>query len=225
MYKTIFTILILFAANLINAQTSDLLTIKHFDSDNGIKNVNVIIPSHDTTLVTDTAGMADLSEFQKLDTLIIKKFGYKNQIVTDCNGQIQLERDSTLFSHDLKLLDLKHKDGFSFIQLSINGENYWFKQKGGSLYLGNGLEIENSTDYVDIFKNHEIIKTINVDAFNCLSTISIIGENYANYITAIYYNPEIKKKASIRIPSMTWYSKRKMRRDLKSLKLEKGCLD
>ena len=222
---TILTILISLTVSLIKAQTSDFLTVKHTDSEIGIKNVNIIIPRLDTTLVTDTSGIVDLNGFQGLDTLIIKKFGYKKQIVTDSQREIRLEKDTMIFSHDLKLLDLEHKDGFSFIKLSLSGEIYWFKQKGSSLYLGNGLEIENSTDYMEIFKNHDIIKTVNVDAFNCLSEVKIIGENYANYITAIYYNPEIKKKASKRIPSMTWYSKRKMRRDLKSLKLENGCLD
>ncbi len=225
MQKTILTILILLNVSLIKAQTLDILTVKHTDSEIGIKNVNVIIPRLDTTLVSDTSGIVDLYRFQNFDTLIIKKFGYKEQIVTDNQREIRLAKDTMIFSHDLKLLDLQHKDGFSFIKLSISGEIYWFKQKGSSLYLGNGLEIENSTDYMEIFKNHDIIKTVNVDAFNCLSEVKIIGENYANYITAIYFNPEIKKKASKRIPSMTWYSKQKMRRDLKSLKLENGCLD
>ena len=83
MQKTFLTILILLTVSLIKAQTSDFLIINHTDSDIGIKNVNVIIPRLDTTLVTDTAGVVDLIRFQDFDMLVIKKFGYKKQIVTD----------------------------------------------------------------------------------------------------------------------------------------------
>jgi hypothetical protein len=53
----------------------------------------------------------------------------------------------------------------------------------------------------------------------------IRGENYANWITAIYYDPAIKKKKSKYSPGTSWYSKRQMRKDTKILKLESGCLD
>ncbi len=225
MRYSILTLIFLLFFSFSKSQTLDVLTVKHIDSDKRIKNVNIIIPQLDTVLVTDTAGVVNLSGIQKIDTFIVKKFGYKKQIVTNNQGLIQLEKDTLRYSHNLKLLDLKHKDGFSFVELSINGEIFWFKQKGGSLYLGNGIEIETSNDYENIFKNHEIIKTVHIDAFNCLNEINIRGENYANFINVIYYKPEIKKKASKRIPSMSWYSKRKMRRDLKILKLENGCLN
>jgi len=223
MQKSILTILILLTVSLINAQTSGLLTIKHTDSDIGIKNVNVIIPQLDTTLITDTAGVVNLSEFQNLDTLIIKKFGFEKQIVTDYNEKILFERDTTLFSHDLELLDLKHKNGLSFLKLSINGEIYWFKQKVGPLLLGNGRELESGQEYGEIFRNHKIIKTVSVASEYCLWRIR--GENYANGILAIYYDPKIKKKKSNYSPGTLWYSKRKMRKDTKVLKLENGCLD
>jgi hypothetical protein len=215
--------LILLNVSLIKAQTSDFLTVKHSDSEIGIKNVNVIIPRLDTTLVTDTSGIVDLSGFQNFDTLIIKKFGYKKQIVTDSQREIRLEKDTLIFSHDLKLLDLKHKDGFSFIKLSINGEIYWFKQKIGPLFLGNGRELEIGQEYGEIFRNHKIIKTVSVTSEYCLWKIR--GENYANWITAIYYDPAIKKKKSKYSPGTSWYSKRQMRKDTKILKLESGCLD
>lgn len=223
MQKTILTILILLNISVIKAQTSSMLTIKHADSELGIKNVNVIISGLDTTLVTDTIGIIDLSGFQNLDTLIIKKFGYKKQIITDSPTLIRLEKDSSIFSHDLKLLDLKHKDGFSFIKLSINGEIYWFKQKIGSLFLGNGRELETGQEYVEIFRNYKIIKTVSVPTEMCL--FGIRGENYANWITAIYYDPVIKKKKSNYSPGTSWLSKRQMKKDTKILKLERGCLD
>ena len=223
MQKIILTILILLNVNLINAQTSRVLTIKHADSDMGIKNVNVIISGLDTTLVTDTTGIIDLSGFQSFDTLIIKKFGYKKQIVTDSQKEIRLEKDSTLFSHDLKLLDLKHKDGFSFIKLSINGEVYLFKQKIGPLFLGNGRELETGQEYGEIFRNYKIIKTVSVTTELCL--LGIRGENYANWIMAVYYDPVTKKKKSNYSPGTSWFSKRQMRKDTKILKLENGCLD
>lgn len=220
MQKTILTILILLTVSHIKAQTTDFLTVKQADSDIGIKNVNIIIPRLDTTLVTDTTGIADLSGFQDLDTLIVKKFGYEKQIVTENQRMIRLAKDTLTYSHDLKLLDLKHKDGLSFLKLSINGEHYWFN---GPLYLGNGREIETGQDYIDIFCNHKIIKTVSVTSEYCLWKIR--GENYANWITAIYYDPTIKKRKSKYSPSMSWYSKRKMRKDTKILKLESGCLD
>ena len=223
MQKTILTILILINVSLIKAQTSDFLTVKHIDSDIGIKNVNIIIPKLDTTLVTDTAGVVDLTEFKNMDTLIIRKFGYKKQIVTDNLRQIRLEKDTMIFSHDLKLLDLRHNDGFSFIKLSINGEIYWYKQNVGPLFLGNGRELETGQEYGVIFRNHKIIKTVSVTTEYCLRRIR--GENPANWITAIYYDPAIKKKKSNYSPGTSWYSKRQMRKDTKILKLESGCLD
>jgi hypothetical protein len=223
MQKTILTILILLNVILIKAQTSNLLIIKHADSNMGIKNVNVIIPRLDTTLVTDTAGIIDLREFRNFDTLIIKKFGYKKQIVTDSKKEIRLEKDTVVFSHDLKLLDLKHKDGFSYIKLSINGESFWFRQNVGPLFLGNGIELETGNDYGEIFRNHKIIKTVSVTSEFCLWRIH--GENSANWITAIYYDPTIKKKKSNYSPGTSWYSKRQMKKDTKIMKLEGGCLD
>jgi hypothetical protein len=223
MQKTILTILILLNVSSIKAQISDFLTVKHIDSEIGIKNVNVVIPRLDTTLVSDTSGIVDLSRFQNFDTLIIKKFGYKEQIITDSQREIRLEKDTMIFSHDLKLLDLKHKDGFSFIKLNINGEIYWFKQKIGPLFLGNGRELESGNDYGEIFRNHKIIKTISVASEFCLWRIR--GENSGNWITAIYYDPAIKKNKSDYSPGISWYSKRQMRKDTKILKLESGCLD
>lgn len=223
MQKTILTILILLTVSLIKAQTSNFLTVKHSDSDIGIKNVNVIIPRLDTTLVTDTSGIVVLTGFQNFDTLIIKKFGYKKQIVTNQQSEIHLEKDTITFSHELKLLDLKHKDGFSLIELSINGENYWFKQNVGPLFLGNGKELETGEEYGEIFRNHKIIKTVSVTTELCL--FGIRGENYANWITAIYYDPATKKKKSNYSPGTSWFSKRQMRKDTKIMKLQGGCLD
>jgi len=223
MSKNILTLIILLTANLINAQTTDLMTIKHIDSDFGIKNVNIVIPKLDTTLVTDTAGIVDLFGLSGIDTLIVKKFGYQKQVITNNQRQIFLKKDTLVYSHDLKLMDLKHKDGFSYIELSINGDIYWFKQEIGSLFLGNGRELESGQDYAEIFQNHKIIKTVSVTTELCLWGLR--GENYANWITAIYYKPEIKKKKSKYIPGTIWYSKRKNKKDAKILKLQSGCLD
>ena len=223
MQKTILTILILTTSALTKAQTSEYLTVMHNVSDKGIKNVNVVIPRLDTTLVTDTTGIADLRGFQDLDTLIVKKFGYEKQIVTGNQRLIWLAKDTLTYSHDLKLLDLKHKDGLSFLKLSINGETYWFKQKVGPLFLGNGRELETGQEYGEIFRNHKIIKTVSVASEYCLWRIR--GENYANGIMAIYYEPTIKKKQSNYSPGISWYSKRKMRKDIKTLKLVNGCLE
>lgn len=120
-------------------------------------------------------------------------------------------------------MDLKFKDGFSFIELKINGDNYWFKQKSGPLFLGNGRELETGQDYSEIFDNHVVIKTVAVVSEYCLWKIR--GENSANWITVIYYDPLIKKKRTNYIPGVSWYSKRKMKRDTKILKLQSGCLD
>jgi len=223
MQKTILIILILLNVNLIKAQTSDFLTVKHTDSEIGIKNVNIVIPRLDTTLVSDTSGIVDLSGFQNFDTLIIKKFGYKEQILTDSQREIRLAKDTMIYSHALKLLNLKHKDGFSFIKLSINGEIYWFKQKVGPLFLGNGIELESGNDYEEIFRNHKIIKTVSVASEFCLWRIR--GESSANWITAIYYEPATNKKKLNCSPGTSWYSKRQMKKDTKVLKLENGCLD
>ncbi|MCC5931538.1 MAG: hypothetical protein JJU28_19990 [Cyclobacteriaceae bacterium] len=223
MQKTILTILILLNVNLVKAQISDYLIVKHAESEIGIKNVNVVIPKLDTTLVSDTSGIVDLSRFQDIDKLIIKKFGYIEQIVTDNKREIRLAKDTKIFSHDLKLLDLKHKDGLSFIKLSINGESYWFKLKNRQLFLGNGIELETENDYKEIFRNHKIIKTVSVASEFCL--FGIRGENAGNWITAIYFEPTIMKKKSDYSPGTSWYSKRKMRKDIKILKLENGCLD
>ena len=134
-----------------------------------------------------------------------------------------LQKDQSAYSHNLKLLDLKHKEGFSFIKLSINGEIYWFKQKIGPLHLGNGIEIESYQDYANIFQNHKIIKTVSVTTELCLWRIR--GENSANSITAVYYEPQVKKKKTKYVPNTMWYSKRKMRKDVKIIKLASGCLD
>jgi hypothetical protein len=147
----------------------------------------------------------------------------KKQIITDYQRQIRLDKDTLIYSHELKLLDLQHKDGFSFIKLSISGEVYWFKQKIGPLFLGNGRELETGLEYGDIFRNHKIIKTVSVSSEYCLWKIR--GENSANWITAIYYDPMIKKIKSNYSPGTVWYSKRKMRNDTNILKLENGCLD
>ena len=145
------------------AQTADLLIIKDSISNLSIKNVNVLLPKYDTTLVSDTAGVVDLSGFSDIDTLIVKKFGYEQQILTENQRNILLKKDKMAYSHNLKLLDLEHNEGFSFIKLSINGEIYWFKQKVGPLFLGNGIEIGSYQDYANIFQNHKIIKTVSVD--------------------------------------------------------------
>jgi hypothetical protein len=221
--KQFLTIIFLLTVKLIFAQTSGIFTIRHINSDLGIKNVNIIIPKLDTTLVTDTAGIADLTEFQDLDTLIIKKFGYKSKIMTDKQSLIRLEKDTMIYSHDLKLLDLQYKDGFSYIKLRINGEFYWFKQKVGPLFLGNGRELETTKEYREIFSNHKIIKTVSVNSEYCL--LGIRGESSSNWITAIYYEPAIKKRKSNYSPGTSWYSKRQMRKDTKMMKLEGGCLD
>jgi hypothetical protein len=212
-----------FAGVIVNAQSADLLIIKDSISDRGIKNVNVLLPRQDTILVSDTAGIIDLSEFFDIDTLIIRKFGYEQQVLLGNQRLVSLQKDKSAYSHNLKLLDLKHKDGFSFIKLSINDEIYWFKQKSGPLHLGNGVEIETYQDYADIFQNYKIIKTVHVTTELCLWGIR--GENYANWITAIYYDPQIKKKKTKKVPNTVWYSKREMRRDVKQMKLTNGCLE
>ena len=223
MRKMVLNFFCFFAGVSVSAQSLDLLVIKDSISDRGIKNVNVLLPKHDTILVSDTEGIIDLSEFLDIDTLTVRKFGYEQQVLLDNQRLVFLQKDNSAYSHNLKLLDLKHKEGQSLIKLSINGENYWFKQKIGPLRLGNGVEIETYQDYADIFQNHKIIKTVSVTTELCLWGFR--GENYANWITAIYYAPEIKKKKSKYVPSTMWYSKRKMRKDLKILKLTGGCLD
>ena len=199
MQKTILIIAILMTRNLISAQTIDnMLTVKYINSDLGIKNVNIVIPQLDTILITDAAGIVNLHGLSGMDTLIIKKFGYEKQVVIDNRRHIFLKRDTLVYSHNLKLLDLKHGDGCSYIKLSINGDIYWFKQIIGSLFLGNGREIETGQEYEDIFRNHKIIKTISVASEYCLWRIR--GENSAYWITAIYYEPVNKKKISNYIP-------------------------
>ena len=219
----VLNIFCLFAGITVSAQSLNLLVIKDSISDRGIKNVNVLLPRQDTTLISDTDGIIDLSDFSDIDTMIIRKFGYKQQVLLGNQRLVFLQKDKSVYSHNLKLLDLTHKEGHSFIKLSINGEIYWFKQKIGPLRLGNGVEIETYQDYADIFQKHEIIKTIFVQSERCL--FGIIGENYANFISAVYYNPQIKKTKTKYVPNTMWYSKRKMRKDLKILKLTGGCLD
>jgi len=53
MSKNVLTLMITLTVSLINTQTSDVFTAKHIDSEPGIKNVNIVIPKLDTTLVTD----------------------------------------------------------------------------------------------------------------------------------------------------------------------------
>jgi len=223
MKKIFFSFFYFIVGVTVYAQTADLLIIKDSISNLGIKNVNVLLPKNDTILVSDTEGVVDLSNFSDIDTLIIKKFGYKPQVLTENQRNIFLKKDKTAYSHNLKLLDLKHKGGYSLIKLSINGETYWFQQKVGMLNLGNGIEIETYQDYANIFQNHKIIKTVSVTTELCLWGIR--GENYANWIMAIYYKPQIKKKNPKRIPRTVWYSKREARNDAKILKLRSGCLD
>ena len=192
MKKMLLNFFCFFAGMTVCAQTSNLLMIKDSISNMGIRNVNVFLPKFDTTLVSDTLGVVDLSEFSDIDTLIVKKFGYKHYTLLENQRLVFLQKDQSAYSHNLKLLDLKHKEGFSFIKLSINGEIYWFKQKIGPLHLGNGIEIESYQDYANIFQNHKIIKTVSVTTELCLWKYR--GENYANWITAIYYEPQIKRK-------------------------------
>ena len=222
MRKMVLNFFCFFAGITVSAQSLDLLVIKGSIADRGIKNVNVLLSKYDTTLISNTEGIIDLSEFSDIDTLIVRKFGYEQQVLLGNQRLVFLQKDKSAYSHNLKLLDLKHKEGHSFLKLSINGEIYWFKQKIGPLRLGNGVEIETYQDYAGIFQKHEIIKTISVQSERCL--FGIIGENNANFILAVHYNPQIKKKNTKYVPSTMWYSKRKMRKDLKILKLTDGCL-
>ena len=221
--KILFNFFCFFTGITVYAQTADMLVIKDSISDRGIKNVNVLLPKYDTTLVSDTAGIVDLSEFSDIDSLIVRKFGYEQQILLENQRLVFLQKDKSAYSHNLKLLDLKHKDGHSFIKLNINGEPYWFKQTAGMLNLGNGIEIESYEDYANIFQNHRIIKTVSVTTELCL--FGLRGENYANWIMAIYYEPQIKKKKTKYVPNTVWWSKRKAKKDVKILKLRGGCLD
>ncbi len=211
----------LFSSNLF-AQKSDIITIKHIDSESGIKNVNIFIPKLDTILITNAEGIVDLSGLYGIDTLIVRKFGYKQQIITNSQRQVFLRKNSLAYSHNLKVLDLKFIDGSSIIELSINGEIYQFKQNSGPLYLLNGRELEDGKEYEEVFKNHKIIKTVSIASEYCL--FGYIGRNEAPHITAIYYNPMIKKKKSTYIPLTSWSTKRKMKKDSKILKLENNCL-
>jgi len=191
------------------------------DSNKGIKNVNIIIPNHDTLLITDTAGIADLTGLLNIDTLIIKKFGYKKQIITDKQRHIHLEKDTAVYSHDLKLLDLKYQNKFSLIKFSISGEVYWFKQND-MLNLGNGREID-IQDWNEIVYNHKIIRTVFVCAECCLN--GIIGENSANRIYAIYYSPSPRNKKIFHFQNRHYLTINQMNRFRKTLKLESGCLN
>jgi hypothetical protein len=214
---------LLFIVQIVNGQNSDVLFIRSSSTEKPIKNVNVLSLQNDTVLVSDTSGIVDLKGFPDFDSLTIKKFGYFTKTLYKNERNIYLSRDSTIYSHNLKLLDLKHKDGYSFIKLKINGEDFWFKQNIGYLSLGNGKEIENYNDYMDIFRNHKIIKTISVTTEYCLWNIR--GENYANWVEAIYYDPTAKKRKTDYIPGNTWTNKRDARKDGKKLKLTSGCLD
>lgn len=205
------------------SQNANTLFITSNETGLPLKNVNVCSNQNDTILVSDTLGIVNFEAFREGDTLYIKKFGYYPQIATTTQNEIILKRNTEIYSHDLKLLDLKFENGLSCIQLQINGEAYWFKQKYDLLYLGNGVELENTQAYVEIFQNHDIIKTVSVTTEYCLWKIR--GENYANWIMAIYYNPTVKKKKSKTIPSTHWYSEKEMNKNLKILRLVNGCLD
>jgi len=204
-------------------QSSDYLIIHSFDSGRPIKNANVISNSHDTVLISDTSGLVILKDLHNYDSLIIKKFGYLTETIKKNTKEVVLKVDSNAYSHNLKLLNLKHKDGYSFIELRINSEDFWFKQKIGPLILGNGREIDNLLDYKNIFKYHEILKTVSVAAEGCLD--HIIGENSANWIMAIYYNPKIINHKTDKYPNIAWYSKHSARKDVRKLRLTSGCLD
>lgn len=218
----IFIILLFTTANLLYTQAQNTLTIRQIDSNKGIKNVNIWIPKLDTTLITDTAGVIDISGISDSDTLMIKKFGYEKQVIICNQKTVLLRKDSVIYSHNLRLLDLTHKDGISFIKLTINGDVYWFKQKVGPLFLGNGRELESGQEYAEVFRNHRIIKTVSVACDYCLS--SIRGENPANWITAIYYDPTNKKRKTKYYPGTSWYKKREMRKDTRILNLKSDCL-
>ena len=222
MKKFISLILLVTTANLLYVQAQNTLTIRQIGSNKGIKNVNIWIPKLDTILITDTAGVIDISGISDNDTLIIKKFGYEKQVIISNQKTVLLRKDYVTYSHNIKLLDLTHKDGVSFIKLSINGDVYWFKQKVGPLFLGNGRELENGQEYTEIFRNHKIIKTVSVACEYCLWRIR--SENPANWITTIYYDPNNKKRKTKYIPGTSWHTKREMRKDTRILNLETDCL-
>jgi hypothetical protein len=118
----------LFLIQIASGQTNGQLIIKSSYTKRPLKNVNILIPSYDTVLVTDTSGIVNISESCKYDSLVIKKFGYIPAIIDKNTKQIVLIKDSTIYSNNLKLLDLKFKDGYSFIKLRINDAEFWFKQ-------------------------------------------------------------------------------------------------
>ena len=223
MIKSQFAILFFFLVQFVYGQNDDQLIIKSYSSGKPVKNVNVIIPLKDTVLISDTSGVVNLSAFAKYDTLIVKKFGYKTMTIDRNTRQIDLKLDSNIYSHDLKLLDLKYNDGYTFIKLKINGNDFWFRQKSGPLILANGREIETIQDYENLFKYHKILKTVSVASERCL--FHIIGENSGNWIMAIYYNPQVKRHITNYYPNIIWYSKRHAKKDGRILKLTSGCLD
>ena len=223
MIKFQFAIPLFLLVQLVYGQNDDQLIIKSYASGRPIKNVNVIIPLKDTVLISDTSGVVNLSGLPKYDTLIVKKFGYNTTTINKNTRLIDLKLDSNIYSHDLKLVDLKHKEGYSFIKLRINGDDFWYKQKSGPLILGNGKEIETIQDYKNLFKYHKILKTVSVASERCL--FHIIGENSGNWIMAIYYNPQVKRHMTNYYPNIIWYSKRHAKKDGRILKLTSGCLD
>ncbi len=177
-----------------------------------VKNVNISSRQCDTILVSDTLGIVDLSIINYCDTLHIRKFGYYSQIMTTKQNKVILKKDTEVYSHKIKILDLKFEKG-SRILLEIEGENYWFRSEYGVL-LGNGKELENFQEYFEIFQSHNIIKAITAKSEYCLW--GIIGENQATSVFVIYYDP--KEKIKKRNPLTLWFSKRK-------IKLEGGCLN
>lgn len=175
-----------------------------------LKNVNITVPNIDSIFITDKNGIAEIPVCKGQDSLIFRKFGYHSIVSTINTSTIILDRDTSAFSHNLNLIDLKHKNGFSFILLNIDKEPFWFKQKIGPLRIGNGIELEKGEDYYDIFSYHDIIKTISVQSERCL--YGFIGENYANTIIAIYFNPKKNKgKKKKNVPSTMWYNKKQMK--------------
>lgn len=188
-----------------------------------LRNVNILVPNIDSTFITNEDGIANIVIETESDILVFKKFGYQNTISIINTVEITLTRDTSIYSHNLKLVDLKHRDGYSYILINIDEQPFWFKQKIGPLRIANGVELETGQDFFNIFSHHDILKTISVQSERCL--YGFIGENYANAIMAIYFNPQKNKKSKKYIPSTTWYNKKRIDKDLKTMKLQGGCLD
>ena len=223
MHNTIPILLTLIMFNCVGAQGNKVLQIKNADTDRGIKNVNVFIPRLDTTLLTDASGLVEWTDYLPADTLIIKKFGFKPQVVSNNPSEIVLQRDTEAFSHRLKLLNLKHTEEHTLIQLSINGEPYWFKQFIAPLFLENGYEFEPGEDAASSAANFKIIKTVVAEVGYCL--YGIHEDNPAGLVYATYYDPKVRVKQADPDTEKEFITEKEFVKSSKRWKTQTGCLD